>query len=734
MRVFSFLSLFVATANAACSRDTTALTSDCSSQCYQGRPCIAFAADASCNATTFGTCVNEGNSSSGSAADSCAFECFVNGPKDFAANGAVEFTEYVFFIPYGSEQSKWEANWTSSQASTVDTQLESEVDETQFYPSESNLVFKDIEPLTFQTETTTVMFVGGTSVWGVRGKVSQVKLSAQFLSENTQLKNITMVNLGFDTDPPQSTFPTTNVESFRMSNCLLSTYPADLEFMTSVVHVDFSQNYFKDYPVKFSHASMESLNLSTNALTACSGDFPNMKNLYVFDDLFQHLTDVVLLCYSDLSGNTLTEIPSNILDMPKLKVLNLSGNSFTDVSLTAEQVTFFQSLETFTIDTFGDTSQCSESARVEISGVTVCTGTGNAESSSSSDGGSNVGAIVGGVVGAIVVAIVLGVAFFYYRRRKAHGKGFGTFTGFSDPTHRSGRGGASLWNDQELLSLQVNPDDIEDIRKLGAGAFGVVYLAKYRQNRLVACKRLKKGEATFENTQNFIAEIKLCATLDHPRVVQLLGVAWTIESDLQAMFEYMSKGDLRTFLEKTKAGPKIWNAEKLQLAADVTEALVYVHSFAPPIVHRDLKSRNVLLSEDTRGHLSDFGVARVRSANNTMTSGVGTGRWLAPEVIAGNRNYDQTSDIFALGVVMSELDTHMLPYEDARGAGGNPLADVAILQLVASGKLLPTFGSQCPPEIHELAKRCMAYNPQDRPTAVEVAFALRTLHKSGAFN
>lgn len=113
----------------------------------------------------------------------------------------------------------------------------------------------------------------------------------------------------------------------------------------------------------------------------------------------------------------------------------------------------------------------------------------------------------------------------------------------------------SLWNDQELLSLQVNPDDIEDVRKLGTGAFGVVYLAKYRKNKLVACKRLKKGEATYENTQSFIAEIKLCATLDHPRVVQLLGVAWTIESDLQAMFEYMSNGDLRTYLEKTKSSP-----------------------------------------------------------------------------------------------------------------------------------------------------------------------------------
>ncbi|KAE8983943.1 hypothetical protein PF011_g20977 [Phytophthora fragariae] len=492
------LSLLVAAVGASCSRDTTALTSDCSSQCYEGRPCIAFASGASCNATTFGTCVTDANSSSSSnssgSGDSCAFECFTNGPNDFVANEAVQFSDYVFFIPYGSDQSKWEANWTSSQASTVDSQLATEVDETQFYPSESNLVLQNLEPLTFLTATTAAMFVGGTSVWGVRGKVSQVKLSAEFLSSNTQLKNITMVNLGFDVDPPQSTFPTTNIESFKMSNCLLSTYPADLEFMTSVVHIDFSQNYFKDYPVKFSHDTMETLNLSTNALTACSGSFPNLTNL-------------------DLSGNTLTEIPSNIFDMPKLTSLNLSDNSFTGVALTTDQVTFLQSLETFTIDTFGDVSSCSESAQVKISGVAVCTSTGSAGSSSGSGGGgsSNVGAIVGGIVGALVVLVLLGIAFFCYRRRKTRGKGFGTATGFSDPSQGSARGGLSLWNDQELLSLQVNPDDIEDVRKLGTGAFGVVYLAKYRKNKLVACKRLKKGETTYENTQSFIAEIKLAA-------------------------------------------------------------------------------------------------------------------------------------------------------------------------------------------------------------------------------
>ncbi|RLN98449.1 hypothetical protein BBJ28_00019816 [Nothophytophthora sp. Chile5] len=695
--LLAFSGLWAAAA-AACSRDTTALTSDCSSLCYDGRPCVAFAAGAACNATTFGTCESAANSSSssGSGGDECAFECFTNGPDDFAVNGAIDFTTYEFFIPFGASESKWEANWTSSQASNVDAQLTE--DDTDERPSESNDVVANIEVLSFQPTTTSVY-------------VHALSLLKASLS-------VTLANLGFDADPPQSTFPT-ELESFRMSNCLLSTYPADLPSMTSLLHLDLSQNYFKDYPVKFALSQLLSLNMSTNSLTSFVGRFPNLTSL-------------------DLSGNTLAEIPSSVFAMTNLKALDLTDNSFADVTLSASQLTFLQSLESFTIDSFGDAT-CDATAQSTVGGATVCTAaTGSSNGSGGSSGSSNTAAIIGGVVGAIAVVIVLGIAFLCYRRRKAGGrssKGTGTTTTNQHPSMQSSesRSTLSLWNDQELLSLQMNADDLEDVRKLGTGAYGVVYLAKYRQNKLVACKRLKRDDATYQNTQHFIAEIKLVAKLSHPRVVALLGVAWTIESDLQAVFEYMAKGDLRTHLESSR-GPTGWNWEKLQLAADIVEALVYVHSFSPPLVHRDLKSRNVLLSEDLRGHLSDFGVARFRSDVNTMTTGVGTGRWLAPEVISGSSDYDQTSDLFAFGVVLSELDTHALPYEDARGSSGNRLADVAILQLVAAGRLLPSFRPQCPPELRELAMRCMSFERTMRPSAVEVAFALRTLQKTGQFN
>lgn len=445
--------------------------------------------------------------------------------------------------------------------------------------------------------------------------------------------------------------------------------------------------------------------------------------------------------HSDLSGNTFDAIPDKIFAMSKLEQLYLRDNSFTNVALTEKQVGFLQNLTVLSVDSFG-TATCDASSQRQVGGVAVClTGATKTSGSSSGTGGTNssssTGAIIGGILGGLAGVALIIAAVIFYRRRKHNAsntnKSGRTYTfGQASTKTSDDRDTVSLWNDQDLLSLQVNADDIEDVKKIGSGAFGVVFLAKYRKNRLVACKRLKKDEVSWQNTQSFVAEIKLVAKLDHPRIVALVGVSWTIESDLQALFEYMEGGDLRRYLESPKT-PRHWTTEKLQLAVDVVEALVYVHSFSPPLVHRDLKSRNVLLSKDLRAKLSDFGVARFGSTTNTMTTGVGTGRWLAPEVIAGSSDYNHTSDIFAFGVVLSEIDTHALPYEDVTGPNGNRLADVAILQMVATGNLLPTFTQMCPVDILNIARRCMSLDRNDRPSAVEVAYALRTLQKSQDF-
>ncbi|EEY54032.1 protein kinase, putative [Phytophthora infestans T30-4] len=289
----------------------------------------------------------------------------------------------------------------------------------------------------------------------------------------------------------------------------------------------------------------------------------------------------------------------------------------------------------------------------------------------------------------------------------------------------------SIWSDPELLSLQVRVEDIEDVKQLGIGAFATVWLVQYRKSQLLASKRLRPERRTKKHTSNFVEEIKLIANFDHPNLVKLIGAAWTIESDLQALLEYMDGGDLRQYLSDTST-PFGWSFRKFDIAIGIIEALVYLHSFVPPLVHRDLKSKNVLLSADFQAKLSDFGTSRFRSVDNTMTAGVGTGRWLAPEVIRGDTDYGCCADIYSFGALLTELDTNQIPFSNARGSNGKVLTDMTILHRVATGKLHPQVRPTCNASMKELVERCLVENPSDRPAATVIAYELRVIQKEMA--
>ncbi|DBA01885.1 TPA: hypothetical protein N0F65_006033 [Lagenidium giganteum] len=190
----------------------------------------------------------------------------------------------------------------------------------------------------------------------------------------------------------------------------------------------------------------------------------------------------------------------------------------------------------------------------------------------------------------------------------------------------------------------------------------------------------------------------------------------------------MARGDLRTWLTDATV-PKRWTVEKVHIAADIIEALLYVHSFQPALVHRDLKSRNVLLANDMHAKLCDFGIARFKSTQQTMTIAMGTGLWIAPEIIACRRDYDQFADIYSFGVVLSELDTHQLPYEDVKAPNGDPLPEFGIMYRVGEGSLRPSFSPHCPSPILDLANRCLSFDPTNRPTAIEVAHSLGMIQR-----
>ncbi|KAF4317386.1 hypothetical protein BBI17_008007 [Phytophthora kernoviae] len=221
----------------------------------------------------------------------------------------------------------------------------------------------------------------------------------------------------------------------------------------------------------------------------------------------------------------------------------------------------------------------------------------------------------------------------------------------------------------------------------------------------------------------------MMASVEHPRIVRFIGVAWDSLSDLCAVSEFMGGGDLHSLLtrfEETEHRPHGFDFEKARIALQTAQALAYLHSLDPIVLHRDLKSMNILLTPKLDAKITDFGVSRQWSVD-TMTAGVGTVLWMAPEVMLG-KHYDSSADIFSFGIVLSELDSHLPPYREVWGPkSGRKISDTALLQLVSSGQLSIEFSSNAPQELVDLGHACVDLDPTARPSANEVLYQLQLI-------
>ncbi|EQC37496.1 TKL protein kinase [Saprolegnia diclina VS20] len=266
-------------------------------------------------------------------------------------------------------------------------------------------------------------------------------------------------------------------------------------------------------------------------------------------------------------------------------------------------------------------------------------------------------------------------------------------------------------HDPFLFSRRLPYGAVTCHRILSKGAYGEVWIGSFR-GKEVAIKKIlhAKRHDTFE-LECFTEEIRIMAALDHPHIVHLIGFAWDTLTNLCAVTEYLAKGDVTGYLVANM--DLNWDA-KLRLAVGTARALAYLHGRSPAIIHRDLKSKNILVSDTGEAKLSDFGISRTRVADETMTVGVGTVYWTAPEVLLGQK-YTEQVDIYSFGVVLCELDTHRAPYADMQ-----EVAQMAIAQRVATHQFRPPFSAKCPKLVKDLADRCMAQDPSARPNAQEI--------------
>ncbi|OQR82175.1 protein kinase, partial [Achlya hypogyna] len=335
------------------------------------------------------------------------------------------------------------------------------------------------------------------------------------------------------------------------------------------------------------------------------------------------------------------------------------------------------------------------------------------------------GVIVGCIVASTVAAIA-GLVFWCKRRKSANQDlyylGDNTQAKAGSPFAPSD---AECTVDVDMAPLTVYRLERSDFstkghKLLASGAYGNVWLCQYG-TEAVAVKRIKHDSAA--HIQKFIDEILLLARMDCPHIVAFIGVVWRRPTDLACVVEYMDRGDLRTLLASSSPADFSWSL-KLESIRSVAQGLIYLHTFETPIIHRDLKSRNVLLDSTKGTKLTDFGESREMD-DSTLTSGIGTYQWMAPEVILGHA-YSVAADVYSFGVLLTELSTHGVPYADLK----NPSTGAAynqqyLITQVTAGSLRPTLDrSHTPSWVVDLATACLAHDPDDRPSMLKVATAL----------
>ncbi|ESO97140.1 hypothetical protein LOTGIDRAFT_180583 [Lottia gigantea] len=256
------------------------------------------------------------------------------------------------------------------------------------------------------------------------------------------------------------------------------------------------------------------------------------------------------------------------------------------------------------------------------------------------------------------------------------------------------------------IFCEIDLDDLLFYERCGGGTFGSVYRALWKsKNMIVAIKRLLVLEK----------EAQVLSVLSHRNIIQFYG-AVTEDPNFCLVTEYASHDSLYAYL-KNPENELDFN-QILKWAREIATGMNYLHCEAPiKVIHRDLKSKNVVISEDWSCKLCDFGASRFVGSTTKMSL-AGTFPWMAPEVIQ-SFPVSETCDTWSYGVVLWELLTHQVPFNGIDGF------QVAWL-IVEKGERL-TIPSTCPPCFGKLMRHCWENDPKKRPQFKQILLELDKL-------
>ncbi|CAN6581731.1 unnamed protein product [Malus baccata var. baccata] len=297
--------------------------------------------------------------------------------------------------------------------------------------------------------------------------------------------------------------------------------------------------------------------------------------------------------------------------------------------------------------------------------------------------------------------------------------------------------GARWFSYDELKKCTNN---FSDSNEIGSGGYGKVYRGMLSDGQVIAIKRAQQGP--MQGGLEFKTEIELLSRVHHKNVVGLLGFCFE-QGELMLVYEFMPNGTLRESLSGRSGIHLDWK-RRLRITLGSARGLAYLHELAnPPIIHRDVKSTNILLDEHLTAKVADFGLSKLvndSGKGHVSTQVKGTMGYLDPEYYM-TQQLTEKSDVYSFGVVMLELITARQPIEkgkyivcevrlvmnknDEEHYGLRELIDRNIRN---SGTLIG-FG-----RFLELAMQCVEESAADRPTMSEVVKAIETILQNDGMN
>ncbi|KAI9107840.1 hypothetical protein K1719_021176 [Acacia pycnantha] len=554
-----------------------------------------------------------------------------------------------------------------------------------------NLFYSDLVP---QYRTTTTIY----SKYGASGEIME------FLLQKTESSTL---------PPILNAIEIYTVKEFSQSE----TEQEDVDAITTIKSTYGVTRNWQGDPCGPEAYIWEGLNCAYNGQNSPRITTMNLSSSGLTGQIDPSISNLTMLEKLDLSNNSLNgSVPDFLSKLQNLKILNLQSNNFSgtvpsDLVEKSNQGSLLLSVGNNPY--LCEFPPCNNKKKNSIIIPTV--------------------ASVGGVLILVVAAATL---FFTLKRREPSGEAAlprGTSsTEMSQQVERNEQQSdtAVIERNKQYSYNDVRRMTNEFSRILGRGGFGSVYLGDIDKTP-VAIKMLSLSSS--QGYQEFLAEVKLLMRVHHRNLTALIGYC-NEETNKGLIYEYMANGNLQDYLSgnKNKSMVPTWQ-DRLCIALDAALGLDYLHNGCkPPIIHRDVKSSNILLNEKFRAKIADFGLSKIiptDDGSHVSTVVAGTPGYLDPEYHKTNR-LTEKSDVYSFGVVLYEIITGLpvILKGDERthiSQWVKFMVDRGDIRAIVDSTLSGDFGINSVWRYVEMAMKCVSPNLNDRPAMSGVVTELK---------